>query len=259
LVTLATAGTASATSSGAYGIEANFLWKKTKTGLGPVGQVSGAAPPAYNKSDSIGPFQQTVPLLPLATPVPALTVNTTSIKSHVSSNGISIDNASAEGDASVKGLSLSLALPYAVNGKTPINEPYLQVTAKSIEETTSFSQVFPQSAMPYTSTSISGLVISGSLVNNQTIKFSGDVPNDTILFQSPTVTITVNSRFQAGLISCTPKCIFSLVEVTGNALEISLTNADLGGKIVTGEIIVGQAQAGTGGLLAKTADFPAAR
>src|SRR6202522_3842666 len=84
---LATAQSASATSSSAFGVQASFTWKHVKTGVGPIGTISGSAPPAYAKSISIGPFQQIVPLLPNdgtnAAPVPTLTVSGQAIKANV--------------------------------------------------------------------------------------------------------------------------------------------------------------------------------
>jgi hypothetical protein len=256
---LGTAGAARATSSSAFGIEASFTAKHVKTGLDPVGAASGAAPPAYSKTVTIGAFQQVIPLLAAATPVPTLYVDTGSIRTQVASSGIGIDSESAASNAAVKGLNITLALPPPHPNKVPIDLPFLAVTAGRIDVAANLSQVFPRLAETSSSASISGLTITGSLVNNQTITFSGAVPNNTVLFQSDTVTITVNGKFTAGVISCTPKCSFWPVTVSGNAIEIVLTNANLNGNIVSGDIVVAGAQAGSGGLMLKTAQFQTAK
>jgi len=257
--TLAMSGTAWATSSSAYGVQAGFTFGKTQTGLGPIGDVSGGAPPSYSKTVSVGAFQQSAPVIKGKTGLPTLYVSGASIKSHVTSIGTSAASASAAGDATVKGLTLSLELPGPKPDKEPINYPYLYVTATKLSVQTTLTQVSTQTPEANSTASIAGLVISGSLVDNQTITFTGDLPNDTILFQSDTVTITVNSRLTASVISCRPKCVIFPVLVNGSALDIQLTNAVLDGKTVSGDIAVAGATAGTGVLTPAVAKFAAGK
>jgi len=251
---LTATGAASAMSSSAYGIQADFTYQHIATGLGPIGSVSGAAPPGYAKTVNLGPFHQTVPIVPDTAFVPTLIANTASMKTHVTANGIAVDSASAEGDATVKGLDLSLVVNPPPGSLAPVLE-LLHVTAGRVTVDTSFVRALPGPLAANSTASFVGLTISGPLVGNQTIKFTGDAPNNMVLFQSPTLTITVNNKLMAGVISCTPKCTFSPVSVTGSALDIALTNADLGGKSVSGDIVVAEARAGTSGLSARTDAF----
>jgi len=247
---------ASAASSSAFGIQAKFTTKGLTTGLGPIVSVSGRTPPGYSKTTTITGFQQIVPIVPDTLPVPSLFASFTSIRSHAASAGIGIDSLSAEGDVTVKGLDVSLMLNPPPPTASPVfPQPYLHLSVKGIQSSANLNVVFPLPAHTTTSATFSGLVISGMLVNNQTIKFTGTVPNNTVLFQSPTVTVTLNNQIVAGLINCTPKCTFSPVSVTGSAIDVELTNAKIDGKIVSGHITIGQSSAGTGGLLAQTADF----
>ena len=259
---LSFAQTAMATSSSAFGLQAKFTTKGLTTGLGPIAAVNGSAPPGYSKSTTITGFQQIVPLVAETGPVPSLFASFTSIKSHAASAGIGIDSLSAEGDVVVKGLDVSLMLnpPPPADAKTPIEpQPYLNISVKSIQSNANLNVVFPQPGYTTTSATFSGLEINGMLLDGQTIKFTGAVPNNTVLFQSPTVTITLNSQLVAGLISCTPKCTFSPVSVTGSAINVELNKATIDGKIVSGNITIGQSQAGIGGLLSTPSDFSPAK
>jgi hypothetical protein len=258
---MAATGAASATSSSAFGVEASFTWKHLKTGIGQVGAISGGAPPAYAKSASIGSFRQVVPLLPTAgsAAVPTLYVAGAAIATHVSASGVPTDAGSAAGSAVVKNFDISLMPPPLGPKKVPIDIPFLDIAASAVSVNTSLTPAPSQSSRPSSTAAISGLKITGSLVNSQTITFSGDVPNNTVLFQSDAVTITVNAMFSAGVISCTPTCVFWPVTVTGKALDIVLTDANLDGNIVSGEIVVAGAQAGSGGLLSKPAELPAGK
>jgi len=261
---LTAAPSAFATSSSAYGFEAGFTEQKTRTGLGPIAAVSGSAPPAFSRTADITNYQRTVAIEAGSGPIPSLFVTIPSVKTHAASAGIGVDSESAEGDVTVKGITVALMLnpppPVATPAKSPIEpEPYLNISATKISSGASISQVFPQPAKTSTSAKFTGLVIFGSLVGNQTIKFTGNVPNNTVLFQSPTVTITANNQIIAGLISCTPKCVFSPVSVTGAALEISLTDAVIDGKKVSGTVTIGQSQAGSGGLITTPSAFASGR
>jgi hypothetical protein len=68
-----------------------------------------------------------------------------------------------------------------------------------------------------------------------------------VIYQSPTLTITLNRQIPAGVISCTPNCTFTPAAISEQAIDIVLTKAKLNGQTVSGEIIVGADQAGAGG------------
>ena len=71
-------------------------------------------------------------------------------------------------------------------------------------------------------------------------------PRNTVLFQSATVTITLDEQVQAGLVTCDLTCHFNPVGITTDAIDVELHNANLEGHAVSGHIVVAQAKAGTG-------------
>jgi hypothetical protein len=77
------------------------------------------------------------------------------------------------------------------------------------------------------------------------LQYSGIPAQNHVLFQSPTLTITVNQRISAELISCTPKCVVTPVSIGANALEITLNNANLNGQRVSGQIDISGTEAGS--------------
>ncbi len=234
---------AAPTASGAFGLKASFTVDGVTTGIGPLDALSGSAPPGYAKSATIGPIQKLIHIAPGKTPIPVMALNVSSIRTHVASSGFQIDSASAEGDATVKGLDLSLTLDPPPPGG-PFPQPFLRVTIGKIVSTASMSQVFPQVPAATSTATFSDLAISGSLIGDQPISLSGDVPNNTVIFQSPTVTVTLNGKFLAGLITCDPKCTFKPVTLSASALDIALSGARLDGKAVSGDIVIGASQVG---------------
>ncbi len=235
---------AAPTASSAVGFRAAFSADGLSAGVGPIGSLSGSAPPGYAKTIVVGPIEKSLPIRVGARPVPTMAITIASIRSHVASAGISIDTASAAADATVRGLDLSLMLNPPPPGVTVFPKPFLHVTAARIDSAATMSQIFPQTAQASSTARFSRLNISGSLIGNQPITLTGDVPNNTVLFQSDTVTITLNQKLVAGLIRCTPTCTFSPVSLTGEAIDIALNNAILDGKAVSGDITVGRSQIG---------------
>jgi hypothetical protein len=87
------------------------------------------------------------------------------------------------------------------------------------------------------------LVVVGSLVGNQKLEFSGEAGKNTILYQSQSVTITLNEQVLVELIACGRHCVFRPNRSTTDAVDIALNHADLDGRIISGEILPGTADA----------------
>jgi hypothetical protein len=121
--------------------------------------------------------------------------------------------------------------------------PFLTLSARHIGSTADFSLVVPRHSLATGSASFDHLVVDGSLVGNQRLEFTGDSDKDTYLYQSPRVTIILNRQVLVGLISCGPTCIFTPNRITTYAVDIVLDHADLDGRIVSGEIRLGRADA----------------
>jgi hypothetical protein len=243
---------ASASSSTAYGVAAHFVAKGISTGLGPLDPVAGNAPPGYIKTIDLSNVRQVVHLTE-GSVVPTLAVSAGQLASHVASAGIAVDSVSAEGEAQVSNLDISLMLYPAPPG--PVPQPFLHLTATKVASTANFSQVFPGPGHTGSSARFSGLIIEGSLVGSQPIRRTGTVPYNTVLFHSDTVTITLNNHLVGGLISCTPKCVFSQTFIAATAIDITLKNADLDGHVVSGDITIAQSQAGVGQVHSLTIDY----
>lgn len=75
------------------------------------------------------------------------------------------------------------------------------------------------------------------------LTFSGEAAANTVLFSSPTVDVTLDKQTFADLISCGPKCTTTPVSITTDAIDISLHNAPLFGRTVSGDIVIGETSA----------------
>ena len=237
------AQTASAAGASAFGISASFTSGGVTTVLNPVNRLTGGATSStFDKATNSGAYQKTLLLATGATPVPSLVVTAKNFLSHVK-GGFGVDTISSEGDATATGIDISLQLYPPVPG--PVPQPFLHITATRVRDTGSYNFVVPSLAGVDAHANIGGLAISGSLLYGVTLQYSGIPAQNHVLFQSPTLTITVNQRIIAKLISCTPKCVTTPVDISASAVEITLNNAELHGHKVSGQIDIGVAGAGS--------------
>jgi hypothetical protein len=185
------------------------------TVINPVNRLTGGTTSTFDKVANSGAYQKTLLLAAGATPVPALVVTAKNFLSHVK-GGFGVDTISAEGDATTTGLDISLQLYPPVPG--PFPQPFLHITAARIEDSASYNLVVPTLAGVDARAVISGLAIGGSLLHGVTLQYSGIPAQNHVLYQSPTMTITVNQRISAELISCTPKCVVTPVNISASAI-----------------------------------------
>jgi hypothetical protein len=242
----AAAGPPSAASSEAYGIYAQFHRNGNVVTLGPLADIRGKLPPPYEDRVVVGRVRQVVPIVAGPMPVPSFFVDAADFASHVASSGFAVDSISAEADTVAKRLSLALMLNppppvAAVQRRQPV--PFLTLSADSIKSAADFSLVVPRYTTALGSAAFEHLRVGGSLVGNQMLEFSGSAGKDTILYQSPQLMITLNQEVVVGLISCSAKCIFTPNSITTYAVDIVLDRADLDGRTVSGEILLGAASA----------------
>jgi len=235
------AQTASAAGASAYGITGSFTSGGVTTVLAPVNRLTGGTTSTFDKVANSGAYQNTLLLSAGATPVPALVVTAKNFLSHVK-GGFGVDTISAEGDATTTGLDISLQLYPPVPG--PFPQPFLHITAARIEDSASYNLVVPTLAGVDARAVISGLAIGGSLLHGVTLQYSGIPAQNHVLYQTPTMTITLDQRISAALISCTPKCQVTPVNISASAIGITLNNADINGHKVSGYIAIGNATAG---------------
>ena len=235
-----------AAASTAYGIYAQFRRDGSTVSFGPLAEIAGRAPPAYDDTVAAGHVHETVPIVAGPLPAPSLFVDAADFTSHVASGGFGVASISAEADAVAKRLTLALMLnpPPVATAAQPIQPaPFLTLTADTIKSTADFTLVVPGTRTAVGSALLGNLVVRGSLVGNQQLRFSGAAGKDTLLYQSPQLTITLNQEIPVGLISCGLVCIFTPSSITTYALDVVLDHADLFGRIVSGEILIGMAHA----------------
>jgi hypothetical protein len=233
---------ASAAEASVYGITASFTSGGVTTVINPVNRLTGGTTSAFDKTVNSGAYQKMLILSAGAAPVPALVVTAKNFQSHVTS-GFGLDTAFAQGHATTTGLDISLQFYPPVPG--PFPQPFLHITAARIEDSASYNFVVPSLAGVNASATISGLAIGGSLLHGVTLQYSGTPAQNHVLYQTPTVTITLDQRISAELISCFPKCVVTPVNISASAIGITLNNADINGHKVSGWIAISNADAGS--------------
>ena len=232
-------------SSSATGIDAQFTVDAIGTELGPIVTVTGQVPDAYDESAHVGKVLDYLVIAPGPRPNPGLVVAASGVYAHVVSKGTKAVSVTTTGEASVGTLALSLQ-------KVPPLSPlglgkglYLTVVAKKVASSSSFTQVFPKIRLGNGSASFGSLSITGPLVDGKVLEFSGTAPKNKVLFKSATVKITLNKQKTIGLIACYPTCGLTPAGVVTDALAIHLEDADLGGELVSGDIVIATASAGS--------------
>jgi hypothetical protein len=226
----------------ALGIDTHFETKDLATHLGPVGFVAHNNNGAYDKSVHVNSISENAAIVPQLPP-PTIFLNGSNITSVVKNSGITVDSETSEATASVGRAALMLNLnpppPTAV-----VPQPYLQISGKNFTSTANFNTVFPTFVTAFGSSSVQNLRIFGSVLGSTVVTYSGSAAPNTVVYDSPTVTITLNKQVESGIITCIPDpCIFKVTSITVAAVDISLNKAMIDGHKVTGDIVIAQAQA----------------
>ena len=238
-------GTARAAGSAVSGVFAEFTVGGINTAVGPVNRLSSAGlGSSYDKAIKSGPYHRRLLLATEGDMQPVLTIGAVNIVSQVS-GGFGVDTISEKGAAALYGFRLDL-VPKRAPGLAII--PFLQVSAHGLHESGSFTRVVPSHDTISSASDIDDLVISGTLVGNKTLRFDGAAKPNHILYRSPTVTVTLNQTTSTDLISCEPKCVVTPFSVRTSVLNISLDKAPIGSRKVTGQIVIGGADAGIEGI-----------
>jgi hypothetical protein len=237
------AGNAAAEGS-ALGLSASFTTDGVSTALGPVNDVGSGIARSYDKTKSIAAYSKQLVLTADGGSPPTLTVDTLDERSHVK-GGFGVDTSFAEGTASVASINLKLA-PYTPPNSDVVAAPYLQITATRVSETADYNliAIVPSRTVVSATGTIDRLTVTGPLVGGKTLKYSGSPKESTVLYQSPTVTITLNQKITTALISCMPKCVFTPYSVNATGIDVTLNGARLGKHTVSGDISI---DSGAGG------------
>jgi hypothetical protein len=238
------AGNASAADGSALGLSASFTTDGVGTALGPVNGLDSGTARTYDKTKSIAAYSKQLILTADGGSPPTLTVDTMAERSHVK-GGFGVDTDSAAGTASVASINLKLA-PYTPPNSDVIAAPYLQITATRVSEAASYNviAIVPSRTTVSATGTIDTLTVAGPLVGGKTLTFSGSPKESTVLYQSPTVTITLNQKITTALISCSPKCVFTPYSINATGIDVTLNNAKLGKHTVSGDISIASGAGG---------------
>jgi hypothetical protein len=211
-----------------------------QTSFGPVGLASGAAPPAFHQTKKIAAFDRTYNLDSTDPNRPTLQINATKLVSTASSSGLGIDSVSTQATSDFASANILLT----DNPLYALGILGLSVSATFIHSEASASYVFGANhGFLSGDASFGSLTISGGLIG-KTLTFAGDAKANTILFQSSSVTITLDKQIQSEFLPPSPATPTAANRITTDALDIHLNNAHLFGKTISGDITLGETSAG---------------
>jgi len=227
--------------STATGADARFQSRGVASELGPIATVSGQPSGKYEASTTVADISQNVAIAPVS-PTPTAYVISRNLTSHVAGSGWGVDSRSSEGDTSIEAAQLWMNLDPPPPGG-PVPEPPLTVTARSLSSSASFSTVVPNYNFAIGVATIGSLTVTGAFLGGATLKYSGSAPPDTVIYSSPTVTITLNRQIKSGIISCSPGCAFTVTSIDVAAVDIALDKVTMYGTRISGDIVLGEAAA----------------
>jgi hypothetical protein len=173
-------------------------------------------------------------------PPAALYAHLTGVWDHVM-GGEFEDSHVSEGDSSIA----TAALMFNLNPMPPPTGIVpLLISATRVHASASYRVVRGATLVSGTA-SFDQLMITGALLGGMTLTYSGIPPVNHRLFSNAEVTITLNEQVPTTA-TCTvgQECtITDGIQVV--AVHVALTNADIAGRVVSGDLFVGEAQAGS--------------
>lgn len=233
-------------SSSADGLAVHLSFDGRATQVGPIAHVRGSAEPAYDHTASVARLDRTLGLEPGNPLDPNLRIQALGIHTEAASAGMGIDSVSASGTANVDSANFVLTdnplFPRGILGLLG-----LSVSASHIHAAADYSHVYGMNKSFVTGDASFGSLRLGGALIGKTLTFSGDAAPNTVLFSSPTVTVTLDRQIVSDLISGGLTKTLTPEGITTQAIDISLRNATLFGKSVSGDIVIGEAAAGAGG------------
>lgn len=171
------------------------------------------------------------------------------------SGGMGVDASNASGQAGaanglllVQGGAAAVTLdPASTMSAARLPLPALRLQFSKLATTASYARIVPSPSRRSGSTSVASLTLSGSWVG-QALNLRGDLAPNTVVLNTPTVKVTVNQQFIPQQPVCLPGQVCPLYRVLETvetrAVVVDLTDAVVNGHKVSGQIIVGDAQAG---------------
>ncbi|MBV8613354.1 MAG: hypothetical protein JOY66_06220 [Acetobacteraceae bacterium] len=233
-------------SSFADGLTLHLSFDGKATQLGPIAQVRGSAAPAYDQTASVARLDRTLSLEPGNPLDPNARIQVSGTHTQAVSAGMGIDSVSAEGATDIGSADFVLTdNPLSPRGILGLLG--LSVSMSHVHTTADYSHVYGVDKSFVTGDASFGSLSLGGALIGKTLTFSGDAAPNTVLFSSPTVTITLDRQTVSDLISGGLTKTLTPEGITTQAIDISLHGAALFGKSLSGDIVIGEAAAGAGG------------
>ena len=232
-------------SSSADTLAASVTVDSTSYSVGPVGEASGTAPPAFDKRVVVHNVNKSFKLDPSDPLGLTATVDAKGMVDTASSNGIGVDSVSTDATAVINSANLLL-----VDNPSPtLAIVALSLQAHFIHSESNSSYVFgPNVGSVSGEVKMGSLTIGGALLGGKTVTFKGgDVKPDTVIYSQDGVTITLDKQTLNELLPPTPAAGAQTQPIPNHivtdAIDISFSNAHLLGHTINGDIAVGQTSA----------------
>jgi hypothetical protein len=208
------------------------------TTVSPFAPVSGEAPPAYHHTKAVAAFDHLYDLSPAESNTLSLQMQSADMVNTASSAGIGVDSIGASGASHLGSANFLLT-------DSPL--PTLSILGLSVEATgvksdSNSSFVFgPNRGSISGDASFRSLTVTGALVNGDKLTFSGDAAPDTVLYSSPTVTITLDDQ----TLLLPPAAASGVIgpAITTKAIDIHFNDAKFEGHTISGDFAIGQSSA----------------
>jgi len=221
-------------------LSGRFVADGDLTILPAVAPTQGSAPPSYNYKEALPDYVNVLDIAHKLAPPAALYAHLTGVWDHVMGGEFGVDSHVSEGDTSIA----TAALMFNLNPTAPpAGSVPLLISATGVHANAIYS-VVRRSTLVSGTASFGELIITGSLLGGMTLTYSGTPPANYILFSNAEVSITLNEQV-ATTATCTvdQECtVTDGIQVV--AVHVALTNADIAGRIVSGDFFLGEAQAG---------------
>jgi hypothetical protein len=230
-----------ASANNAAGIDAHLQSENMLSHFGPVAGVSHANPGPYDKTITVAKIKENAPIATGTLP-PNFFIDAAGLTSEVKGSGIEVDAHYTLSNSSVNRATLTVNINPPPGMEIPIPYPALLVESAGIISHANFNTIAAGPTNATGSSSVHTLNISGSVLSAP-VTYSGAAAPNTVIYDSPTVTITLNKQVEEGVISCSPDCGFTPSNITVTAVDISLHRAVMDGRKISGDIALGRAKA----------------
>ena len=209
------------------------------TTVAPFAPVSGSAPPAYDQTKTVASFDHLYELTPSELNDLSLQVEAAHMFNAASSAGLGVDEIGANGMADFSSAHFLLTDTLGPTGLTALG---LSVEATGVHTDSNSSFVFgPNRGFLAGDANFHSLTITGELVGGKTLTFSGDAAPDTVLYSSPTVTITLDEQRLLLPPAATGGVIGPMIST--DAVDIQFNGAKFLGNTISGHFDIGQSSA----------------